>query len=176
MRGRWIGWVFLDLSIFLYLKQTRQPPPQQHHLTPPHTTSHHLTPHPFIASHHILSYHISSPLVIPTTRPTHLSDHQLAVSQRVGGQLQVEGSRASANTPRHVVVGSVAGAEPASVVTCPGDGHAAQVSADAQHDEPLRVLVAVGVGLGVLQLAEADVRFLLDLVVRSEIRGKLATY
>ena len=61
-----------------------------------------------------------------------LADNQLAVvGEVVRRDLEVEGRGSFADAARDVVVGTVAGAEPAAVVAGLADGHAAQVCADA---------------------------------------------
>ncbi len=61
-----------------------------------------------------------------------LTDNQLAVvGEVVRRDLEVEGRGSFADAARDVVVGTVAGAEPAAVVAGLADGHAAQVCADA---------------------------------------------
>ncbi len=60
---------------------------------------------------------------------------------------------------------TVARAEPAAVVAGLADGHAAQVCAHAQHDEPLGLLDAVRIGLRVTQRFPFRVFSLLDFVV-----------
>lgn len=53
-------------------------------------------------------------------------------------------------------MGAVARAEPSSEITSLANGHASQVRADAQHDEPLGLLDAVGVGLRVAERLNLD--------------------
>lgn len=67
------------------------------------------------------------------------------------GNLEVQGSRTLADAARDVVVGAVAGAEPAAVVTGLTDGHTTQVGADTQHDQPLGALHTLVIGLGVTE-------------------------
>ena len=50
----------------------------------------------------------------------------------------------------------MARAEPATVITGLADGDTAEMSADADHDEPLGLLDPVGVGLRVAQLVNVD--------------------
>lgn len=60
-----------------------------------------------------------------------LTDNQgLILGEAVGGNLQVQRGRAPANTAGDIVVGTVAGAEPAAVVTGLTDGDTTQVGAD----------------------------------------------
>ena len=61
-------------------------------------------------------------------------------------------------------MGSVAGAEPSTVVPSLANGHAAQVRADTHHNEPLRLLDALGVGLGIAQGLHFDGVGLLNLI------------
>ena len=59
---------------------------------------------------------------------------------------------------------TVARAEPASVVARLADGHTTQVGADAEHDEPLGLLGARLVALGVAEALEVGAARLCDLV------------
>jgi hypothetical protein len=81
-----------------------------------------------------------------------LTDHQALVGREVIlRHLEVERSRTLPYTSRDIVVRTVAGAEPASEVAGFADGHATQMCADAQHDEPFGLLDAVGVLLGITE-------------------------
>jgi hypothetical protein len=92
-----------------------------------------------------------------------LTNNDLAVlGEVVGGDLEVQRRRSLSYAARDVVVGAVARAEPASKVTSLANGHASQVRADAQHDEPLGLLDALRVGLGVAQGFPLGVFGLLD--------------
>lgn len=91
----------------------------------------------------------------------------LVVVERVLGDLEVKGGGALADTSRDVVVGSVAGAEPTTVVTSLTDGDASKVSADTKHDEPLGALGALLVGLGVTERLDVNVVGLSNLVGRA---------
>lgn len=59
---------------------------------------------------------------------------------------------------------TVAGTEPATVIASLTDGDATQVGANAQHDEPLGVLDAVGILLGVAQGRDLHLVGLVDLI------------
>ena len=59
------------------------------------------------------------------------------VQETVLWDLKIVRSRALASSARRVIVASMAGAEPAMVIPSIGEGHAAQVSADAHNDQPL---------------------------------------
>lgn len=60
-----------------------------------------------------------------------LTDNQgLLLGEAVDGNLQVQRGGALANTAGDIVVGTVAGAEPAAVVTGLTDGDTTQVGAD----------------------------------------------
>lgn len=91
----------------------------------------------------------------------------LVVVEVVLRNLQVQGSRALANATANVVVATVARAEPAVVVTGLTDGHTTQVSADTNHDEPLRALDTVRIRLGVAETADIHALSLLDLIRRA---------
>lgn len=78
----------------------------------------------------------------------------VVIKEAVNRDFEVKGSRAFANTARGVVVGTVARAEPAVVITRVGDGHTAQVSADTQHHQELGLLRALLILLGILELGE----------------------
>merc|ERR1712062_364742 len=67
----------------------------------------------------------------------------------VVGDLQVKRCRTLANSATGVIMASVARAIVASELSSVGDGHTTKVGADAQDDQPLGVLNALGVGLGV---------------------------
>lgn len=76
-----------------------------------------------------------------------LTDDDLAASQElVVGDLEVVWGGAFADAAGAVIVGSVAWAEPAAVVPCSGDGHAAQVGADTNNDEVLQGEVRTNTG------------------------------
>ncbi len=81
------------------------------------------------------------------------------------GNLEVQGSGTLADTARDVVVGAVAGAEPAAVVTGLADGHTTQVGADTQHDQPFRALNTVVIGLGVTEGLPLGLAGLGDLIL-----------
>jgi hypothetical protein len=57
-------------------------------------------------------------------------NHGVVVAELVGGNLEVQGGRALADTARNVVMRTVARAEPATKVTGLTDGHTTQVGAD----------------------------------------------
>ena len=64
-----------------------------------------------------------------------------------------------------VVVGAVAGAEPAAKVTGLTDGHTTQVGADTQHDQPLRALSAVLITLRVTETLPLDLAGFINLTL-----------
>lgn len=65
-----------------------------------------------------------------------LTDNQgFILGEAVGRNLQVQRGRAPANTTGDIVVGTVAGAEPAAVVTGLTDGDTTQVGADTCREE-----------------------------------------
>ena len=63
-------------------------------------------------------------------RTTLTDDEGILGGEVVGRDLEVERCRTLPDTARDVVVGTVAGAEPATIVTGLADGHATKVSAD----------------------------------------------
>ena len=92
----------------------------------------------------------------PSNLPFPLTNENALIPRElVRRDLQVERRRALPDATTHVIVTSVARAEPSVVVPRAGDGHAAEVRADAEDDEPLGLLDALGVGLLVAELAEA---------------------
>jgi len=95
----------------------------------------------------------------------HLANEDLGaiLHELVGGHLEVQWGRALTDAATHIVVGTVARAEPAVVVTGVADGDATKVGADTEGDEPLGVNDTVRIGLGVTELAEVDVVGVLDL-------------
>ena len=56
---------------------------------------------------------------------------------------------------------------PSSVIARLADRHATQVGAHAKHDQPLRFLDPIVVGLGIAQALPVDLARLLDLVLRA---------
>lgn len=101
-----------------------------------------------LARHHPLYNvtHVSPSLSLP------LTDNNLALLwEIIRRNLQVQWRRSLPYTSGNIVVRTVARAEPASKVTCLTDRHASQVGADTQHDQPLGLLNAVGVLLGVAE-------------------------
>lgn len=95
-----------------------------------------------------------------------LTDNQgFILGEAVGRNLQVQRGRAPANTTGDIVVGTVAGAEPAAVVTGLTDGDTTQVGADTEHDEPLGTLDAVLIGLGVTETLPLGLTGLIDLAL-----------
>jgi hypothetical protein len=92
-------------------------------------------------------------------------DEDLFLGEVVLRNLEVQRSGALADTARDIVVGAVAGAEPAAVVTGLTDGHTTQVGADTQHDQPLGALDTLVVGLGVTEGLPLSLAGLGDLVL-----------
>lgn len=90
-------------------------------------------------------------------RPLRLADEQLAVllHEGVRRDLQVLGRGPLADAAACVVVAAMARAEPAAEVTGVGDGHAAQVRADAQHHEPAHTVASKG-GTGTVRETATD--------------------
>mmetsp|Transcript_29702 Transcript_29702/g.95781 ORF Transcript_29702/g.95781 Transcript_29702/m.95781 type:complete len:265 (-) Transcript_29702:52-846(-) len=86
-----------------------------------------------------------------------LADEEFVVAEEfVGRDFEVEWRGALADAAGDVVVGAVAGTEPAAVVAGVGDGYASEVSTDSHDDEPVFRLDAVRVGLGVPEVVHAD--------------------
>lgn len=77
------------------------------------------------------------------TFPTLTNNNLALLGEIVRWDFQVERRRSLSYAARDVVVRAVARAEPASKVTRLADGHASQVRADAQHDEPFGLLDTV---------------------------------
>jgi len=92
-------------------------------------------------------------------------DENLILGEAVLGNLEVQRSGTLANTTGDIVVGAVAGAEPAAKVTGLTDGHTTQVGADTQHDQPLRALSAVLITLRVTETLPLDLAGLIDLTL-----------
>lgn len=84
----------------------------------------------------------------PSTLP---DNHTLLCREAVRRDLQVQRRRPLPGTPTDIVMTSMARAEPAAKVAGLANGHAPQVRANAEHDEPLGLLDAVRIGLGVAQ-------------------------
>src|SRR5690554_5145354 len=78
-------------------------------------------------------------LLFSNIKPTVLLTNKNLVffDEFVGRQLEVERSRSLANTARNVVVGTVARAEPAVILTSARNWHTAEVSANTQHHKPV---------------------------------------
>lgn len=95
------------------------------------------------------------------------NDKLVILGEVVLGNLQVERRGALSYPARDVVVGAVAGAEPAAKVTGLANGDTTQVGADTQHDQPLGALDTVLVGLGVSEGGDVDFIGLVDLVLGS---------
>ncbi|TNN65384.1 hypothetical protein EYF80_024420 [Liparis tanakae] len=94
-------------------------------------------------------------------------DNGVLVRKLVEGNLQVEGGGAFPDAARGVVVGAVTGAVVTAVVAGVGDGHAAQMRAHAEDDDPAGVLDPVFVVLGVAQLGQVHAGFRGDLLLRA---------
>lgn len=91
------------------------------------------------------------------------NDQSLGVSKVVLGNLEVERSGASSDSAGNVVMGSVAGAEPAAKVSSLTNGHTTQMGADSDHDQPLGLLHSLVVSLGVSQGSNVDLVGLFNL-------------
>mmetsp|Transcript_11287 Transcript_11287/g.33451 ORF Transcript_11287/g.33451 Transcript_11287/m.33451 type:complete len:247 (-) Transcript_11287:63-803(-) len=110
---------------------------------------------------------------LPINRPgglrTRLTNENLALFRKaVRRHLEVVRGRTLADTPRNVVVRAVARAEPALVVAGVRDGHAAEVGAHSEDDEPLCIAAdAVSVGLGIAQVGHVAVVGACDLLLRA---------
>lgn len=96
---------------------------------------------------------------------TRLTDNQVVLLwELIKRNLEVQRSRTLSYTSRNIVVRTVARAEPSSEITSFSDGHASQMCADTDHDQPLWLLDTVFVLLGVAQGLDFDVVGFLDLV------------
>src|SRR5215468_10652472 len=89
------------------------------------------------------------------------------VLERIGRQRQIERCRALANAAGRVVDRAMARAEPALVLALIAERHAAQMRADADHHQPLRLVLldAVRIGLWIAQRGDVDALRRLDLVL-----------
>lgn len=92
------------------------------------------------------------------------NDKSLGVSKVVLGNLEVERSGTSSDSAGNVVMGTVAGAEPAAKVASLANGHTTQMGAHTDHDKPLGLLDTLVVSLGVSQSRDVDLVSLLNLV------------
>lgn len=94
-------------------------------------------------------------------------DNGVLVWKHVGGNLEVEGGGAFSDAARGVVVGAVTRAVVTAVVAGVGDGHAAQMCAHPDDDDPAGVLEPVFVVLGVAQLRQVHAGLRGDLLLRA---------
>jgi hypothetical protein len=67
---------------------------------------------------------------------------------------------------RDIVVRAVAWAEPASEIACFADGNATKMCTDSKHDQPLRLLHPVFIGLGISQRLPVGLLCVLNFVLR----------
>lgn len=93
------------------------------------------------------------------------NDEDLVLGELVLGNLQVQRGRALSDTARDIVVGAVARAEPAAVVTGLANGYTTKVSADTKHDQPLGALDTVLVGLRITESIPLGLTGLIDLTL-----------
>ena len=95
--------------------------------------------------------------------PTRSTNNQTLLGRKlIPGHLQIQRRRPLPDPATDIVVAAVAGTEPAAEIARLADGDAAQMRADAQHDQPLGPLDAVLVGLGVAQAGGVDRAGFLD--------------
>ena len=92
-------------------------------------------------------------------------EHLVIFQETVGGDLQVVWGRALADSPRDVVVRTVARAEPATKVSRVGEGNATKMSADTDNHQPLWVLHAHSVFLRVAQRCNIHAVGQLDVIL-----------
>ena len=83
------------------------------------------------------------------------NNHDPLLRERVRRNLQVQRRRPLPSSSRHIVMATMARAEPSSEVAGLADRHAAQVGANAYHDQPLWPLHAVFVSLWVAEDRDA---------------------
>jgi len=115
--------------------------------------------------HHPLQLAIHTPRP-PLSNITPLTNNNLPIlGEIIRRNLQVERRRPLSYAPRDIVVRAMARTEPATKVARLANGHAAQVRADTQHDEPLGLLHALRVLLRVAQGLPLGVFGFLDLAV-----------
>src|SRR6516165_9271311 len=88
-------------------------------------------------------------------------------NELIGRHCQVGRRRSLTDTTRGVVLRTVAGAEEAVVISLMGDRDAAQMGADADHDQPLIVTLLDPrlIGLRIRKLRERYAAGLLDLLL-----------
>ena len=125
--------------------------------TPPHTVT------SFVTGQSPLSFFPDSYTCIRALT----NDKLVILGEVVLGNLQVERRGALSYPARDVVVGTVARAEPATVVTGLTNGDTTQMGANTQHDQPLGALDTVLIGLGVSEGGDVDFVGLVDLVLGS---------
>ena len=77
------------------------------------------------------------------------NNNTLLSREAVPGHLQIQGRRPLPNPPTDIIMAPMARTEPPAVVPGLPNGHAPQMRADAQHDEPVGLLHAVAVRLRV---------------------------
>src|SRR6059058_3598143 len=93
-----------------------------------------------------------------------LADLDFAIgNEGIGRYRQIGRRRPLANAARGVVLRTVAGAEEAVVIALMGDRNAAEMGADADHDQPL-VVALLDPGLVALRIRKARYRHLAGLV------------
>jgi len=99
----------------------------------------------------------------------HLADDKLAfrIIEVVYRNLEVERSGTLADTARDIIMRTMAWAEPSSEIARLANGHASQVGANAEHDEPLRFLDTGVVRLGITEALPVYLTRLADLVLRA---------
>lgn len=94
-------------------------------------------------------------------------DHQVVAGELVRGDFQVERGGPLPDPAGRVIVRPVARAVVAAEVSRIRDGHAAQVGADADQDDPLGLLDSLQVVLRVPQLGHLHGGLLVDLLLGS---------
>lgn len=92
------------------------------------------------------------------------NDNLVALLERVGRDLEVQWCGSLTDTSRDIVVGTVARAVPSTIVTSLSNWDASQVSADTQHDQPLGLLGALSIVLGITELGNVDSVGLINLI------------
>lgn len=77
------------------------------------------------------------------------NDEEATISERMCWYLKVEGCGSLTDTSRCIIMGSMAGTVVSTIITSVGNGYTTEMSAHADHDQPLGVLDSVFILLGI---------------------------